>query len=465
MLDPDSSSPIVILLVLLILHALFAAAKEALASLRKSRRIQFIEEGRHSAQVVDDLAEDATRLLATEQLTLKFLGFFIVAIAVFAYASPLAEALSLHIFPAVSIITVASVFVVLLFGELIPKEIARVYADPLAFWLVRPFKWVSFLATPLARFVVLIGRLLTGRLGDTEDDHSFAAITEDDLRTYVDASEEEGVLREEEKEMIYSIFDLDDTLAREVMLPRIDIVAVEANQRLTDAINTIIRAGHSRAPVYVNSLDNIVGIVYVKDLVHHLLEEGDTPRTVRGMEREVYYVPESKPVSDLLRELQRKKVHIAVVIDEYGGTAGLVTIEDILEEIVGEIQDEHDADEFYMQHVSDDEYIFSARMDLDDVNDEMDINLPTDESDTLGGLVYNGLGRIPKAGDSLTGDVFGVPELRLTVLAVDGRRLKTVKIERIQKGRGQDSRQSEVPESGASSSIMGKTQKPVSNSS
>ena len=423
MLDPDSSSPIVILLVLLVLHALFAAAKEALASLRKSRRIQLIEEGRHLAQTVDDLAEDATRLLATEQLTLKFLGFFIVAIAVFAYASPLAELLAMHIFIAVSIITAFSVFVVLLFGELIPKEIARVYADPLAFWLVRPFKWVSFLAAPLARFVVLIGRLLTGRLGDTNDE-SFAVITEDDLRTYVDAGEEEGVLREDEKEMIYSIFDLDDTLAREVMLPRIDIVAVEANQPLTEAINTIIEAGHSRAPVYVNSLDNIVGIVYVKDLVQHLLEQDDTPRTVRGLEREVYYVPESKPASDLLRELQRKKVHIAVVIDEYGGTAGLVTIEDILEEIVGEIQDEHDADEFYMQHVSDDEYIFSARMDLDDVNDEMDINLPTDESDTLGGLVYNGLGRIPKAGDSLTGGVFGESGLRLTVLAVDGRRIK-----------------------------------------
>ena len=461
MLDPDSSSPIVILLVLLVLHALFAAAKEALASLRKSRRIQFIEEGRHSAQIVDDLAEDATRLLATEQLTLKFLGFFIVAVAVFVYALPLADALSIPAFLAVSIITVISVFVVLLFGELIPKEVARNYADPLAFWLVRPFKWVSYLATPLARFVVLIGRFLT--MGHTEDD-SFAAITEDDLRTYVDASEEDGVLREEEKEMIYSIFDLDDTLSREVMVPRIDIVAVEADQPLTDAMNKIIEAGHSRAPVYLNSLDNIIGVVYVKDLVQHLLKEGDTPRVVRGLEREVYYVPESKPVSDLLRELQRKKVHIAVVIDEYGGTAGLVTIEDVLEEIVGEIQDEHDTDEFYMQHVSDDEYIFSARMDLDDINDEMDINLPTDESDTLAGLVYNGLGRIPKPGDSLNGSVFNAPELRLTVLAVDGRRIKTVKIERLKKDRGQDGRHTDSSDAGTSS-IMGKTQKPVSNSS
>ena len=461
MLDPDSSYPIVILLVLLVLHALFAAAKEAVASLRKSRRIQLIEEGRHSAQIVDDLAEDATRLLATEQLTLKFLGFFIVAIVVFVYAEPLANSLGIYIFLAASIITAITVFVVLLFGELIPKEIARTYADPLAFWLVRPFKWVSYLATPLAHFVVLIGRLLT--VGHTEDD-SFAAITEQDLRTYMDASEEEGMLREEEKEMIYSIFDLDDTMAREIMVPRIDIVAVEADQPLIEAMNKIIEAGHSRAPVYLNSLDNIVGVVYVKDLVQHLLKEGDTPRTVRGLEREVYYVPESKPVSDLLSELQRKKVHIAVVIDEYGGTAGLVTIEDVLEEIVGEIQDEHDADEFYMQHVSDDEYIFSARVDLDDINDEMDINLPTDESDTLAGLVYNGLGRIPKAGDSLSGEAFNAPDLRLTVLAVEGRRIKTVKIERIKKEPEQGNRKTEPSET-STPTIMGKTQKPVSNSS
>lgn len=429
MLDPDSSSPIFILALLLILHAVFAVAKEAITSLRRSRRLQLIEEGHPSAPLVDDIAEDATRLLTTEQLVLKFLGFFIVAISALVYANPLAQALSISVLAAVIIITIAAVFITLLFGELIPKEIARNNPEPLALTLVYPFRWVSFVAAPLAKVVSFVGRMLTGRWHDTEDDF-FATITEEDLRTYVDASEEEGVLKEEEKEMIYSIFDLGDTLAREIMVPRIDIVAVEADQSPREVMRKIMDAGHSRVPVYLDTIDNIVGILYVKDLLRLWLDSEEEPHTIRGLQREVYYVPESKPVSDLLRELQRKRVHIAIVVDEYGGTAGLVTIEDVLEEIVGEIQDEHDAEEFYLQRLSENEYIFSGRMDLDDINDEMGLKLPTDESDTLGGLVYNSLGRIPQAGDVIDGGVFDVFDVRLTVLAVDGRRVKTVKLER-----------------------------------
>lgn len=463
MLDPDSSSPIIVLLLLLVLHAIFAAARESIAFLRKSRRLQLIEEGHASAKLVDTIAEDATRLLATEQLALKFLAFFIVALSAFIYTDPLAKAMTVSHFSAVVVITLVAVFVTLLFGELIPKEIARNFAEPLALWLVHPFRWVSFVATPLARLVELIGRLLTGRWNDTEEDHIFAVITEEDLRTYVDASEEEGVLKEEEKEMIYSIFDLSDTLAREIMVPRIDMVAVEADMLPRVAIQKIMEAGHSRVPVFAETIDNIVGILYVKDLLGYWLKHGE-PATLRGLEREVYYVPESKLVSELLRELQRKRVHIAIVVDEYGGTAGLVTIEDVLEEIVGEIQDEHDADEFYLQRLSDNEYIFSARMDLDDINDEMSIKLPTDESDTIGGLVYNSLGRIPQTGDSINGETFGLPDVRLTVLAVDGRRVKTVKLERHIQGSG-DSGEQPLASNSKRSTLLQNPQNSVSNSS
>ncbi len=461
MLDPDSSSSIFILLLLLVLHAIFAAAREAIGSLRKSRRLQLIEEGQVSARLIDSIAEDATRLLTTEQLVLKFLAFFIVAISAFVYTDTLARALAIGHFAAVVVITVVAVFVTLLFGELLPKEIARSYPEPLALWLVHPFHWVSLVATPLARLVSLTGRLLTGRLNDTEEDY-FVSITEEDLRTYVDAAEEEEVLREEEKEMIYSIFDLGDTLAREIMVPRIDMVAIEADMSPREAMQKIMDAGHSRVPLYVNTIDNIVGIIYVKDLLGYWLEHGE-PETLRGLERDVYYVPETKPVSDLLRELQRKRVHIAIVVDEYGGTAGMVTIEDVLEEIVGEIQDEHDAEEFYMQQLSENEYIFSARMDLDDINDEMGLKLPTDESDTLGGLVYNSLGRIPQAGDAVEGVVFGVPEVRLTVLAVDGRRMKTIKLERLMDNPDED--ESQHAASAKPSALLRNPQNTVSNSS
>jgi putative hemolysin len=437
---------------LLTLHAFFAAARESIASIRKSRRLQLIEEGKASAQTIDDLAEDLPRLLATEQLALKFLGFSIITFTVYIYTNPLAQAISVSIFAAVIIITVITVFITLLLGELLPKEIARSYPEPIALWSIHPFNLLSHLAAPLARATTKIGRLVTGRWNEIEEE-GLSTITEEDLRTYVDAGEEEGVLKEEEKEMIYSIFDLDDTLAREIMVPRIDIVAVEANASVLEAMDIITQAGHSRVPVFIDTVDNIIGILYVKDLMVHWLKEGQS-LSVHGLEREVYYVPETKPVNDLLRELQAKKVHIAIVVDEYGGTAGLVTIEDVLEEIVGEIQDEHDADEFYMQYISDDEYIFAARMDLDDINDLMSIDLPTDESDTLGGLIYNVLGRIPKAGDSLSGESFGLPDLHLTVLVVEGRRIKTVKVKRVSEESSQaEGHQATVADKNASSLI------------
>lgn len=463
MLDPDSTTPIIVLLILLVIHAFFAAAKESIVSMRRSRRLQLVEEGNYSAQILNNLAEDATRLLTTEQLVLKFTGFFIIAFAAFVYTSPLAQAIAAHNFIAMIIITIAVVVVTLIFGELIPREIARSYAEPIALWAIYPFNLLSYLAAPLARIVTSIGRLLTGRWDEAEE-YSLGAITEEDLRTYMDAGEEEGVLKEDEKEMIYSIFDLDDTLAREIMVPRIDMVAVDVNTPIMTALDIILEAGHSRVPVYEDTIDNIVGILYVKDLLVYWRKGGES-RSVRDLEREVYYVPETKPVTDLLRELQTKKVHIAIVVDEYGGTAGLVTIEDILEEIVGEIQDEHDPEEFYMQRVSDDEYIFSSRMDLDDINSIISAELPTEETDTLGGLIYSLLGRVPEVGDSLE-----VAGFHLVVLSVEGRRIKTVKIQRLKDHKEESNRdrgrvRNEISTNKNSSTLVNNTGNAISGSS
>jgi CBS domain containing-hemolysin-like protein len=407
----------------LTLYAFFAAAKESIISIRRSRRLQLLEERHPAAAAINNLAEDSTRLLTTEQLLLKLIGFSIVAYASLVYTDPLAQALALSHVGALFIITISTALITLVFGELLSKEVARRFAEPVAMVSVYPFNLFSYLANPLAWLVNLLGRGLTGRW-DADDSHSFNAITEEDLRTYVDASEEEGVLKIEEKEMIYSIFDLADTSAREVMVPRIDVVAVEANTPVLEALDVILQAGHSRVPVYLDYVDNIIGILYAKDLLKYW-RDGGQARPVRGLERDVYFVPETKPLSDLLRELQARKVHIAIVVDEYGGTAGLVTIEDILEEIVGEIQDEYDPEEFYMEHISDDEYIFSARMDLDDINDIMSVELPTEDADTLGGLVYNLLGRVPEVGDSVE-----IDNLHLTVLDVDGRRVRRVRVRR-----------------------------------
>jgi len=222
--------------------------------------------------------------------------------------------------------------------------------------------------------------------------------------------------------MIEGVFDLGDTVAREVMVPRIDIVGVETDTTLREALNVIIECGHSRIPVYEETIDQIVGLLYAKDVLRYLRDGGAEP-TAREIMRPAYYIPEAKPVNDLLSELKHMKVHIAIVVDEYGGTAGLVTIEDLIEEIVGEIQDEYDVETPISETISAQETIYDARIDLDDINYELDLDLPTDDSDTLGGLIYTHLGRVPAVDDDVQ-----IGQVRLTVLSMEGRRIGRVKL-------------------------------------
>jgi CBS domain containing-hemolysin-like protein len=249
-------------------------------------------------------------------------------------------------------------------------------------------------------------------------------VTEEEIKTLVDAGEEEGVIQEEEKEMIYSIFELGDTLAREVMVPRIDIVALDVATPMLEALDTIMQAGHSRIPVFQETIDNVLGVLYAKDLLHYL-RENRTDIPLQKVLREAYFIPETKKASDLLPDLQQRRVHMAIVVDEYGGVAGLVTIEDLLEEIVGEIQDEYDTEEPFVEFLDENAYIFDARVDLDDLNRLMASDLPTDDSDTLGGFIYTELGKVPVVGDQV---VFG--EIDFTVESVSGRRIKKVRVER-----------------------------------
>ena len=240
----------------------------------------------------------------------------------------------------------------------------------------------------------------------------------------VDAGEETGIIEEDEKEMIYSIFEFGETLAREVMVPRIDIVAVESKAPVQQALDLILKRGHSRIPVYEETVDNIIGLLYAKDLLGHL-RDGNATVALRDILRPAYFIPETKKADELLQDLQQRKVHMAIVVDEYGGTAGLVTVEDLVEEIVGEIQDEYDAEEPFIEVITDDEFIFNARVDLDDVNKLMNVQLPSEGGDTLGGFIYSQLGKVPKVGDEILFD-----GIKIAVLSVAGRRIKKVKVNR-----------------------------------
>jgi putative hemolysin len=247
-------------------------------------------------------------------------------------------------------------------------------------------------------------------------------VTEDELKTLVDAGQEEGVIQQGERRMIYSIFQLGDTLAREIMVPRIDMLALDVTTPLNDAVRALLRSGHSRVPVFEESVDNLLGLLYAKDLLR-VWQEGSQLESLRELLRPAYFVPEAKKADELLAEMQSQRIHMAVVVDEYGGVAGLVTLEDIVEEILGEIRDEYDqAEESPYLVDKNGDYVFQGRVDLDDFNEILGSQLPKDEADTIGGFIYSRLGRVPDVGDQVEEN-----HLLLVVDQVSGRRIRKVR--------------------------------------
>jgi putative hemolysin len=274
-------------------------------------------------------------------------------------------------------------------------------------WLGAPFSWLARKLQPIP----------------SQTESPMGAVTDDELKTWVEAGQNKGALEEGERKMIYSIFHLSDTLCREIMVPRIDLLALEVGTPLEEAIHQITNRGHSRVPVYEDHIDNIIGVLYAKDILKTSLD-CDKPDNIRPLLRPAYFVPEAKKVDDLLREMQEKRVHLAVVVDEYGGMAGLVTLEDVVEEIVGEIRDEYDAsEEKQYEKVGENEYIFMGRVDVEDVNEILDTHLTREVADTLGGFIYGEIGRVPVEGEKVE-----VEGWTLTVEQVLGRRIRRVRI-------------------------------------
>jgi putative hemolysin len=249
---------------------------------------------------------------------------------------------------------------------------------------------------------------------------------EEELKSLADAGQEEGLLEQGERNMIYSVFELGDTLVREIMVPRIDVLALEVNTPLPEAVEALLASGHSRVPVYEEAIDHILGLLYAKDLLR-LWRRDSGLNSLRELLRPAYFVPEAKKADELLAEMQSQRVHMAIVVDEYGGVAGMVTMEDIVEEVLGEIQDEFDqGEESPYQELGGSEYIFQGRVDLDDFNEVLNSSLPKDEADTLSGFIYNHFGRVPSNGESLQ-----IGDLLLTVEQVSGRRIRKVRAQRI----------------------------------
>lgn len=425
------SSGVVLLGSLTLVSGFFALARTALVNSHRAKLRQLAEEGVRGAAWAERVAENSARLLITVQFGQTLTGLFAAAVAAVLLAPPLGQ--WLYQFPILArvanglalLIVTSTVAILMLFGDKLPEAIALRNPEGVALslaWVVHLF---SALFAPMVRLVMRLSQAIAGPRGGEHT--GLTLVTEEEIKTLVDAGQEEGVIEEEEKAMIYSIFEFGDTAAREVMVPRIDMVAVDLDTPLNQALRVIVNAGHSRIPVYQDSIDKIQGFLYAKDFLElWLLDKPAAEARSRPLEsllRPAYFVPESKMLDDLLAELQTRRVHIAIVVDEYGGTAGLVTIEDILEEIVGEIQDEYDSEEAPFQVISKDEYIFNARIDLDDVNEMLDADFPTEQGETLGGFIYSQLGKVPAAGEVVLFDGFSIK-----VLSVVNRRIQNVRI-------------------------------------
>lgn len=316
---------------------------------------------------------------------------------------------------------VVLLLLILIFGEALPKAMAirnparaaRLFAGPMS--LITRALWP--LISALTALTSPPIRLLSGRRLP-----EMPLVTAEELLLMVNVGEEEGLIEPDEREMIEGIFEFGDTLVREVMIPRVDIVAIDETTSLDDALETVISHGHSRIPVYHETIDRIVGILYAKDLLPGL-RAAQPDIQLSGLLRTPYFIPETMKVGVLLKDLQTRKVHVAIAVDEYGGTAGLVTIEDLLEEIVGDIQDEYDVEEPSIEFVGEGELIADARVPIDDLNGLAGLRLSSEESDRIGGMVYERLGRVPQVGDEVQ-----IDDVAITVLSVEGLRPRRLRI-------------------------------------
>ncbi len=426
-MEPASLGEFLVLALLIVFNAFLAASETALSSARRQRLRQLQSEGVRWTALVEKLAEDSRPLLTTVYLGTILIQFTTAAFAVLVFVPPVSVWFaqfsvlsSWATFLAVVLIVVLLTLVMVVFGELLPKSLALRNPEKTALRLAPLFRIVYCLLSPVVEILVILSRLIAPLSGGEHLGLGAPFVTEEEIKTMVDAGEEDGAIEEDEKEMIFSIFEFNDTLAREIMVPRIDVTALDVTSSLTEAIDISLNKGFSRIPVYQDTIDDIIGLLYAKDLLRYL-REGDTEIELKSLLRPAYFVPESKELDELLQEMRKQKIHLSIVVDEYGGMAGIVTIEDIIEEIVGEILDEYDVEEPFAQLLSENEAILNARIDLDDLNKLLGASFPTDEADTLGGLIYNELGKVPVKGDSVQ-----IQGFCIKVISVLGRRINKV---------------------------------------
>lgn len=412
-MDSSVATQIIILIILLLFSGLFSSAETSLTTVNKIRMRSLAEDGNKRAKKVIAITEDSGKMLSA-----ILIGNNIVNLSASSITTSIA-----YMFggSAVAIATGIITLLILIFGEISPKTLATIHSEKLALFYAYPIDFVMKIMTPfiiiinsLSRVVLFILRVNPNAKPDT--------MTESELRTIVDVSHEDGVIESEEKEMIYNVFDMGDAKAKDVMVPRVHMTFADVNSTYEELIDIFREDKFTRLPVYEETTDNVIGTINMKDL---LLFDNKKEFHIRDILREVYFTYEYKSISELLVEMREASFNIAIVLDEYGETAGLITLEDLLEEIVGEIRDEYDENEEEdFKEINKFEYIVEGSINLDDLNDELNTELESEDYDSLGGFIIERLDRLPELHDEVT----TVDGIRLVVESLDKNRVEKVHI-------------------------------------
>ncbi|MBR6407502.1 MAG: HlyC/CorC family transporter [Clostridia bacterium] len=427
---------LLLLVVLIACNAFFAASEIAIISLNDNKLKQDAKQGNKKAKRLVKLTGNPSAFLATIQVGVTLSGFLASAVAATSFAKMITNALSPS-FPqyrslisgvSTVVITIILSFVTLVFGELVPKRIAMKKYEKISYSVSGVLSFIKAVTKP---FIILLTAATNGivRLLGFDPNENKEIVTEEEIMMMVDAGEEEGVIEESEREMISNIFEFDDTTVEEIMTHRTEIVGVEDTGTIADAVRISMEEGYSRIPVYREDMDNILGIIYVKDLLRFIGRKIPDNVSLTSFMHKPYYIPEAKKCSELFDEMTARKVHIAVIVDEYGGTSGIITMEDLLESIVGNIQDEFDDEEEEMVQVDDTTFTVDGATNIDEVCDLLEINLPEGDYDSIGGFILDKIKRIPSPDEHPVVEYAGAT---FTVTEVDERRIAKIKIVRPQ---------------------------------
>lgn len=423
-------SQIAVLVVLILLNAYFAASEIAFISLNDAKIEKQAKEGNKKAKQIYKMLKNPSKFLATIQIGITLAGFLSSAFASDAFADKLAPMLN-NLLPmlgtdtwrtiSIILITILLSFFTLVFGELVPKRLAMKYYEKVSFGTIGVIRGISFITAPFVKLLTFSTNVISKIFGVKENEEEI--VTEEEIKMMIDKGEEKGTIDQEEKELLNNVFEFNDTTASEIMTPRIDIFALKISQDLYEVLDELDDYKYSRIPVYEDTIDNIKGIILIKDILKDLRDKKKI--NIKKLIKEVHFVPESVPIDKLFRQLQRNKMQMAIVIDEYGGTAGLVTMEDILEELVGNIFDEHDEEELEYELIDENTYMVNGNISIGDLEKIIGIEISDGDYETLSGYLLGKLEELPPEGEET---IIEDGKLTYKIEEYEDKRIKRVKI-------------------------------------